>query len=594
MARSRAVQVLDDSDNIASAGSGRSRISVLYGPQPSFVSSLSRATGRSRISQLITDVQRSGDIRVRDIRPKSILTKHMDDLSVTTAKIDDLTVTTAKINDLAVTTAKINDLAVTDAKIGTLQVKTAKIDNLAVTTAKIAIGNITTALIASGNITTALIAQANITTALIANGAITNLKVNDLSAEKITAGLLTVDRLNILGIIMQGFTWADNDPGAGSISWTEGTLVYGGTKYTITANDTSDKYIYWEGGNSTFSTSETFPTLGHEDFLIATNVNGTYDLAWNNANAAERISTGDIADASITTAKIGTAQIKTALIENGAITTALIAEAAITNLLVNDLSASKINAGTLDASAVTISSADGKMTMAGNLFQVKDGSDVIQVTLGKYDGTNYGMAIGSNPSSPKISINSSGLKILSPSVAVFKNGADLEFKNTGETLNTVMGYSVNQFIISPDSTNGVMFTNGTVEIQSHDLIINTGSTTKGIQIRDGGHVDYYEPADDATTFTRMNQTVNDNFLIKNTINSGLSFRETFEITSVGLNIGLLRDLSTGSYGGGAGVFFMANANAPSSNPTGGGILYVDSGALKYRGSSGTVTTIANA
>ena len=37
-----------------------------------------------------------------------------------------------------------------------------------------------------------------------------------------------------------------------------------------------------------------------------------------------------------------------------------------------------------------------------------------------------------------------------------------------------------------------------------------------------------------------------------------------------------------------------NSTAPSSNPTGGGYLYVEAGALKYRGSSGTVTTIANA
>jgi hypothetical protein len=33
---------------------------------------------------------------------------------------------------------------------------------------------------------------------------------------------------------------------------------------------------------------------------------------------------------------------------------------------------------------------------------------------------------------------------------------------------------------------------------------------------------------------------------------------------------------------------------PTTNTTGGGLLYVESGALKYRGSSGTVTTIANA
>lgn len=53
--------------------------------------------------------------------------------------------------------------------------------------------------------------------------------------------------------------------------------------------------------------------------------------------------------------------------------------------------------------------------------------------------------------------------------------------------------------------------------------------------------------------------------------------------------------TTGSYGGGSRVMFMANrTTAPSSNPTGGGILYVVSGALTWRGSSGTVTTIASA
>ena len=39
--------------------------------------------------------------------------------------------------------------------------------------------------------------------------------------------------------------------------------------------------------------------------------------------------------------------------------------------------------------------------------------------------------------------------------------------------------------------------------------------------------------------------------------------------------------------------FIANETAPST-PTGGGIVYVESGALKYIGSSGTITTIANA
>lgn len=50
-----------------------------------------------------------------------------------------------------------------------------------------------------------------------------------------------------------------------------------------------------------------------------------------------------------------------------------------------------------------------------------------------------------------------------------------------------------------------------------------------------------------------------------------------------------------SAGGGQGVIFIANCTtAPTTNPTGGGIFYVEAGALKYRGSSGTVTTIAPA
>jgi len=49
------------------------------------------------------------------------------------------------------------------------------------------------------------------------------------------------------------------------------------------------------------------------------------------------------------------------------------------------------------------------------------------------------------------------------------------------------------------------------------------------------------------------------------------------------------------FGGGTKVLGIANATAvPTTNPTGGGVLYVENGALKYRGSTGTVTNIANA
>jgi hypothetical protein len=49
------------------------------------------------------------------------------------------------------------------------------------------------------------------------------------------------------------------------------------------------------------------------------------------------------------------------------------------------------------------------------------------------------------------------------------------------------------------------------------------------------------------------------------------------------------------FGAGGGVIAIANATvAPTESPTDGGILWVENGAMKYRGSNGTVTVIAPA
>jgi hypothetical protein len=62
--------------------------------------------------------------------------------------------------------------------------------------------------------------------------------------------------------------------------------------------------------------------------------------------------------------------------------------------------------------------------------------------------------------------------------------------------------------------------------------------------------------------------------------------------AAGGNIGFR---TTSQFGNGHGVLAIHNASvAPSTNPAEGGILYVEGGALKYRGSNGTVTVIAPA
>jgi hypothetical protein len=82
------------------------------------------------------------------------------------------------------------------------------------------------------------------------------------------------------------------------------------------------------------------------------------------------------------------------------------------------------------------------------------------------------------------------------------------------------------------------------------------------------------------------------FLIAdNNLRFSVGGSERARITDTG-NIGIG---TIDQFGSGAKVIGIANATTvPTTNPTGGGVLYVEGGALKFRGSSGTVTTIANA
>jgi hypothetical protein len=85
-----------------------------------------------------------------------------------------------------------------------------------------------------------------------------------------------------------------------------------------------------------------------------------------------------------------------------------------------------------------------------------------------------------------------------------------------------------------------------------------------------------------------------------TPNQAKSYRATefFGGTFAGGSLAVSGNAGVGTstqFGSGAGVLGMANATTvPTTNPTGGGVLYIQAGALKYRGSSGTVTTIAPA
>jgi len=79
---------------------------------------------------------------------------------------------------------------------------------------------------------------------------------------------------------------------------------------------------------------------------------------------------------------------------------------------------------------------------------------------------------------------------------------------------------------------------------------------------------------------------------RNAGDTGFETIVVFQRLGAGGNIGIR---TSSQFGSGQGVVAIANATvAPSVNPAGAGILYVQDGALKYRGPNGTVTVIAPA
>lgn len=116
-----------------------------------------------------------------------------------------------------------------------------------------------------------------------------------------------------------------------------------------------------------------------------------------------------------------------------------------------------------------------------------------------------------------------------------------------------------------------------------DAVIEVASGTSFFQIFQSG-----------TTSSFVNQTSGGDTQFAQTGAGRIYFNTnaaTRLLISPAGNIGI----NTDSFGtGAAGVVAIASGTAPSTSPVGVGQLYVEAGALKYRGASGTVTTIATA
>lgn len=140
-------------------------------------------------------------------------------------------------------------------------------------------------------------------------------------------------------------------------------------------------------------------------------------------------------------------------------------------------------------------------------------------------------------------------------------------------------------------TTGAQTVAGTVSVDSAVSITARSAATTGINIRSA--------VNQVSNLLEVWNSTGGTLLAK--ITSGGYVQTPGMIGSDGLTSMLFpgtRSVSIGntvSLGGGQLVLGINNATTvPTSNPTGGGILYAEGGALKWRGSSGTITTIAAA
>ena len=91
----------------------------------------------------------------------------------------------------------------------------------------------------------------------------------------VSATSFKLRQLNVLDLVL-----TNNAPTAGKITWSACRVVYDGVVTNIPTGNTIDKFVYWDVGDSTFTTADSF-TPQIDRFLVATNDNGVADEAWN-------------------------------------------------------------------------------------------------------------------------------------------------------------------------------------------------------------------------------------------------------------------------------------------------------------------------
>lgn len=255
------------------------------------------------------------------------------------------------------------------------------------------------------------------------------------------------------------------------------------------------------------------------------------------------------------------------------------------------------------------------------------------VPLTVNNGTSTGNIFLAQDNGSAIMTIADGGALTYDGAAVFNEaGADVDFRIEGDTVTGLFLVDASADMVSIDS----LHVGGTSDPGADNLIVDgtcaiTGLTTTTGGVHVGGTSDPGADnllVDGTATITGVT-TFNGNITVGDSAAKYVTFENEsraifynaagtqntvfyhkvsadgygFEIqTSDAIGVVISKNLCINSsanhvptYGGGVGVLRISDTSTvPSSDPTGGGLLYVQSGSLKYRGSSGTVTVLAAA
>jgi hypothetical protein len=223
-----------------------------------------------------------------------------------------------------------------------------------------------------------------------------------------------------------------------------------------------------------------------------------------------------------------------------------------------------------------------------------------------------GLGLGVTPNR-KLHIGGTGNQVLrvetitsgDPSINLLASGVNdavIAYDRTNNYLRFDVSAATGAFIIGPTGNVGVgvapsAWRSGARAFQSGANGYLTlweqanGSANLGFGVYEGSSNAFnYKTTGDATTLYSQLSGAHKWFTAPSgTAGNAITFTQAMTLDALGnLLVGLTAAGTTA-----AKTIQIANGTAPTANVT-GGQLYVEAGALKYRGSSGTVTTLANA